>query len=97
MTSRRVLVVDVDPQGAAAACLGTNAAKPTLADVLVDGRPAIDAVRAGRVLLIPRLPFGWFDAPPADTHGGRPQNRAADAERSRQDAEALVALIAPHV
>ncbi len=25
----------------------------------------LDAVRAGRVLLVPRLPFGWFDAPPA--------------------------------
>ncbi len=25
----------------------------------------LDAVRAGRVLRIPRLPFGWFDAPPA--------------------------------
>lgn len=25
----------------------------------------LDAVRAGRTLLIPRLPFGWFDAPPA--------------------------------
>ncbi len=25
----------------------------------------LEAVRAGRVLLVPRLPFGWFDAPPA--------------------------------
>lgn len=25
----------------------------------------LEAVRAGRVLLIPNLPFGWFDAPPA--------------------------------
>lgn len=25
----------------------------------------LEAVRRGRVLLVPRLPFGWFDAPPA--------------------------------
>ena len=25
----------------------------------------LEAARAGRVLLVPRLPFGWFDAPPA--------------------------------
>ncbi|RIK92076.1 MAG: iron ABC transporter substrate-binding protein [Burkholderiales bacterium] len=25
----------------------------------------LEAVRAGRVLLVPHLPFGWFDAPPA--------------------------------
>ena len=26
---------------------------------------SLPAVRAGRVVLVPRLPFGWFDAPPA--------------------------------
>ena len=36
-----------------------------LASELAQVKDAFDAVRAGRVLLVPRLPFGWFDAPPA--------------------------------
>jgi chromosome partitioning protein len=42
---RRVLVVDVDPQGAAGAALGVAASKPTMYEVLVGDAKASEAVR----------------------------------------------------
>jgi len=43
---KRVLVVDVDPQGAAGAALGVTATKPTLYEVLVGTAKPSEAVRA---------------------------------------------------
>jgi chromosome partitioning protein len=45
-TGKRVLVVDVDPQGAAGAALGVAASKPTLYEVLAGDAKASEAVRA---------------------------------------------------
>lgn len=53
---RRVLLVDVDPQGAASAALGLSAGKPTVYEVLTDGVRVGDAVRASGIVGLDVLP-----------------------------------------
>jgi chromosome partitioning protein len=55
---RRVLVVDVDPQGAAAAALGVPATPPTLYDVLAGKAGAREAIRPSPTVGIDVLPAG---------------------------------------
>jgi chromosome partitioning protein len=43
--NRRVLLVDLDPQASATASLAISTAAPSIADVLLAGVPAIDAIR----------------------------------------------------
>jgi chromosome partitioning protein len=45
----RTLLVDIDPQANASSGLGLVRPQPTMADVLLDGRPLADAVVASRV------------------------------------------------
>ncbi len=53
---RRVLVVDLDPQASASAWLGVKDAKRELLDVLLEGRPLVDAVRPTAVQNVDLVP-----------------------------------------
>jgi len=63
-SQRRRLTLAV---GALAACTAPRPSRAAERVVEDDAgrKVALPTVRARRVLLAPRLPFGWFDAPPA--------------------------------